>query len=129
MAAKAISKRASTGVAGRGPRRASAGILDLVRTCRQQAAIAGRYWDKAEAALEQLVAKLGAGKIVGVDDGVYARLVDLFAESNSVYVPKVMKRYKLVICDASGKEIRLRDRQQRTGRAKKKRAGRQKRIV
>jgi hypothetical protein len=110
MPSRATRPRAAHGLTSRTPRRASATILELVRTCRQQAAIAGRCWDKAEAAQEQLLAKLGAGRIVGIEDGVYAKIVDLFCESNSVYVPKVMKRYKLVICDASGKEIRLRDR-------------------
>lgn len=107
-----IRKRAARGT--RSPRRASAKILDLIRQHRQQSAIAGKCWDKAEAKLEELIRTLGPGKIVGVDDGVYAKVVDLFAEGNQVFVPKVMRRYKLTICDATGKEIRLRDRKRRT---------------
>ena len=129
MPSRATRPRAAHGLTSRTPRRASARILELVRTCRQQAAIAGRCWDKAEAAQEQLLAKLGAGRVVGIEDGVYAKIVDLFCESNSVYVPKVMKRYKLVICDASGKEIRLRDRhwaKKNKGKAQTKPATRKK---
>lgn len=100
----------SEGLNSRGPRKASPAILALIRTCRQQAAIAGKCWDKAEAAQEALVGKLGPEKVVGIDSGVFAKVVDLFGEQNSVYVPKMMKRYKLIICDACGKEIRLRDR-------------------
>ena len=109
MVALAIRKRAARGVS-RSPRRASAKVLQLIREHRQQSAIAGKCWDKAEAKLEELIRTLGVGKIVGVDEGVFAKVVDLFAEANSVIVPKAMRRHKLVICDAGGKEIRLRDR-------------------
>lgn len=108
MVALAIRKRAAKGT--RAPRRASAKILELIREHRQQSAIAGKCWDKAEAKLEELIRTLGPGRIVGVDAGVFAKIVDLFADGNQVFVPKVMRRYKLTICDADGKEIRLRDR-------------------
>lgn len=128
MVALAIRKRAARGT--RVPRRASAKIQDLIRQHRQQSAIAGKCWDKAEAKLEELIKTLGVGKIVGVDDGVFAQVVDLFADANSVFVPKVMRRHKLVICDAAGKEIRLRDRKQRTKGTKgtKRTGGKQKRL-
>lgn len=113
--ARASRPRAARGLGGRAPRRATGAVMDLIRTARQQGAIARKCWEKAEAAEEELVRRLGPGKIVGIDAGVFAKVVDLFAEASSVFVPKVMRRYKLVICDASGKEIRLRDR----GRSKK----------
>lgn len=98
------------------PRRAPAAVLDLVHVCRQQAAIAGKCWGKSEDALETLVRKLGTDRVVGIEDGVYAKIVDLFAEKQTVIVPKAMRRYRLVICDANGKEIRLRDRVARKGK-------------
>lgn len=115
-AATSANRSSPRGVAS--PRRAPPAVLELIRAVRQQSAIAGKCWDKSEAALEALVDKLGAGKVVGIEPGVFAKIVDLFAEANSVYVPKVMKRYKLVICDANGKEIRLRDRVGRHGKGK-----------
>lgn len=109
MAAKATKIKASGGTASR-PRRASPKILQLIREHRQQSAIATKCWDKAEARVEELIRLLGPGRVVAVEDGVFCTIKDLFAETNAVYVPKVMKRYKLLICDANGKEIRLRDR-------------------
>lgn len=117
MVALAIRKRAGRGT--RTPRRASSKVLDLIRDHRKQSAIAGKCWDKAEAKLEELIRTLGVGKIVGVDEGVFAKVVDLFADANSVIVPKAMRRHKLVICDANGKEIRLRDRKRSKKPAKK----------
>jgi hypothetical protein len=111
MVQLSIRKRAARGT--RAPRRAGAKVLELIRQIRQQSAIAGKCWDKAEAKLEELIKTLGVGKIVGVDDGVFAKIVDLFDGANSVIVPKAMRRHKLVICDANGKEIRLRDRKPR----------------
>lgn len=109
MVDKATKLRASKGAAGR-PRRASPKVLKLIRESRQQAAIAGKCWDRAEAKVEELIKLLGAGRIVAVEDGVFFQIRDLFANVNALYVPKMMKRYKAVICDANGKEIRLRDR-------------------
>jgi hypothetical protein len=100
-------------------RRASPAVLDLIHTCRQQSAIAGKCWDKSEAALEALVSKVGTGRVLGIEDGVFFKLQDLFEEKATVIVPKAMRRYRLVICDANGKEIRLRD---RIGRKKRKAA-------
>jgi hypothetical protein len=102
-------------------RRASPAVRELIHTCRQQSAIAGKCWDKSEAALETLVAKVGTGRVLGIDDGVFFKLVDLFEEKATVIVPKAMRRYRLVICDTNGKEIRLRDRvgRRKTARGKK----------
>lgn len=119
-ATKATRPQAARGLRGRSPRRASAKVQQLVRTVRQQSAIAGKCWDKSEAALEELQRCLGDGRIVGIEDGVFCFVEDLFAKSASVIVPKAMRRYRLVICDAAGKTIRLRDRRQRQPNKKKR---------
>jgi hypothetical protein len=116
MATKAISSRASRGVRRGGPRRASPAAIELIREHRKLSAIAGRYWDKAEVALDKLVPMLGE-RIVGVENGVFAKIQDLFAAGNTAMVIKAMRRYKLVICDATGKEIRFRDRKARATKA------------
>lgn len=88
-------------------------LLDLIKQYRQKTAIAAACWQKADDMLAQIQAKCPPGKRVPIGDGLYAVIVDLFADADKYFKPVAVKRYDLQIQDASGRVVRMRDRKKK----------------
>lgn len=85
-------------------------LLDQIKAYRQKVAIAGACYQKADEMLAEIAAKCPPGKRIPVGDGLYAVIVDLFAETDKYFKPVAVKRYELQIQDSTGRAVRMRDR-------------------
>ena len=94
-------------------------LRDLIKQYRQKLAIGVACYQKADELLAQIQAKCPPGKRIPLGDGLYAVIVDLFAETDKVFKPMACKRFELQIQDAGGRVVRMRDRK-KTAKTKTK---------
>lgn len=95
---------------GRGPQPAGSKVLAAISDYRKQLAIARKCYEKADGLLTELREKMGIGRRLAIGGGLYAAIVDLFADGDLVWKHQAVRRYDLRITDEDGKEARLRDR-------------------
>ena len=84
--------------------------LDLIKQYRQRMAIGAKCYAQADDLLNELLAKLKPGKRVKIGDGLWAVVIDRFADSNKVWQPVGVRRFELQLQDAAGQPVRMRDR-------------------
>jgi hypothetical protein len=85
-------------------------LAELVKAYRKKTAIAAACYVQADELLAEILAKCPPGKRVPLGDGLYAVIVDLFAESDKCFKPVVVKRFELQVQDSTGRAVRMRDR-------------------
>jgi hypothetical protein len=88
-------------------------VLAAITALRKNLAIGARCYQKAEALLATLKAKLGVGKQVDIGNGLTAAVVDLFESDETQWKHVPVRRYELQLFDDTGKQTRLRDRKQK----------------
>ena len=88
-------------------------VLELMKKHRQKLAIGAACYRAADELLQAIMAKSKVGKRVRMGDGLYAVVVDLFDAADKIWKPVAVKRYEVQIQDASGKEVRMRDRKKK----------------
>lgn len=84
-------------------------LQDLVRAYRQKLAVGQKYYQQADAFLDEIRTRLACNKRLPMGEGLYAVLVDRFEDVDKVFQPVAMKRFELQIQDSTGKAVRMRD--------------------
>jgi prolyl-tRNA synthetase len=91
----------------------------MIRDQRQKLAIGSRYYEAANAILDQLILVWKCDRPVPIGNGQTAVLVDQFADTNKIFKPQAIVRYVLEVRDADGKLTRLRDAKKKKAKAAK----------
>lgn len=84
-------------------------LVDLIKLQRQKRAIGAKFYQQADELLSEILTLTKPGKRIPMGNGLFAVVVDAFADGGRAFKPVFMQRYELQIVDVDGKQTRIRD--------------------